>query len=127
MTKYDENNFFKATSAVFDICAKPERTPDYVSECGSEYWYADGKVIRNSDHWGYGVASCNWWIREFDMIFVDFMTSCDGFLGVSLRDICGASEVCASCDFNDFRDAYEFRAEYEARGCEIGHKVNRLF
>lgn len=127
MSEYNESNFFETTSAVFDICERPERTPDFVSGSGSEYWYEDGKVIRNSDHWGNGIASCNWWIRDFDMMFCDFMSSYNGFLGIGLIDVCGKTEVCASCDFEGFRDLFEFRKEYDAVASEIGFKVNPLF
>ncbi len=40
----------------------PQRTPDYVSDSGSKYWYVGDSVIRQSDHWG-NVASCYWTIN----------------------------------------------------------------
>ena len=56
----NEDDFFDATAAVFRPAKRPDREPDYVSGSGSRYWYQDGGVYRESDHWGAGVASCNW-------------------------------------------------------------------
>lgn len=121
MKSFNENNFFDATAAVFSICATPDRTPDYVSVSGSAYWYENGGVVRNSDHWGYGVASCNWWVREMDMIHHE---SADAF---ALLDAFGADRVSAFCDFADFRDVDDFRAEWESAKREVSFKVNPLF
>ena len=45
--------------------SRPKGKPDYVSRTrdgrvSSEYWYTDDGVIRGSNHWGKGVASCDW-------------------------------------------------------------------
>lgn len=45
--------------------SRPKGKPDYVSRTrdgrvSSEYWYTDDGVVRGSDHWGKGVASCDW-------------------------------------------------------------------
>lgn len=36
----------------------------YTDKKGSEYWYTNDGVYRNSDHWGRRIASCSWWIDE---------------------------------------------------------------
>lgn len=43
-----------------------ERDADYVSQSGSSYWYTDEGVYRSSDHWGEGVASCDWMLDGYD-------------------------------------------------------------
>lgn len=58
----NELNFFVSTKADFAKCDKPAREPDYVSGSGSAYWYTEDGVIRMSDHWGAGVASCDWYL-----------------------------------------------------------------
>ncbi len=61
----DKNNFFINTMAEFEKTERPNREPDYVSKdrnghISSRYWYTDDGVIRGSNHWGNGVASCDW-------------------------------------------------------------------
>lgn len=56
----DKNNFFVGTMAKFNEVDKPNREPDFVSDSGSVYWYTKDGVVRGSDHWGIGVASCDW-------------------------------------------------------------------
>lgn len=56
----NKSNFFIATEANFEQCAKPKREPDYVSDSGSAYWYLAEGVVRQADHWGYRIASCTW-------------------------------------------------------------------
>jgi hypothetical protein len=122
MTKYNAENFFNHTAAVFTTCDEPEREPDYISGLdGSKYWYTDDGVIRTSDHWGYGIASCNWWLRELDMIHHGSV----GFDG--LLDAFGKSTVCAYCPFDGFHDADELYKEYEQVKKSISFKVNQLF
>lgn len=121
MTKYNENNFFELTAAVFDVCETPDREPDYVSGSGSAYWYENDGVIRRSDHWGGYVASCKWWLRGFDMKFSSMIEMAD------LLDEFGDIEVSAFCKFDAFRDVNEFREEWDKVKKEIGFKVNPLF
>lgn len=59
---YDEDNFYLATMADWSPCERPNREPDHESNSGSCYWYTPEGVIRESDHWGQGVASCDWYI-----------------------------------------------------------------
>ena len=66
----NKNNFYIDTIADFEsVKSRPRKTPDYVSHyfdkngkyrVSSEYWYQDDYVIRGSDHWGIGIASCDW-------------------------------------------------------------------
>lgn len=57
---YGIHNYFMGTTAVFEPCPDPTRSPSFVSKSGSEYWYTDDGVIRRSNHWGTGIASCDW-------------------------------------------------------------------
>lgn len=73
-----KENFYIATKATFDGCRRPSRKPDFVSRCGSEYWYTPNGVIRCSDHWSIyydarhkcspirqrKIASCFWGLRS---------------------------------------------------------------
>lgn len=59
----DRNNFYKFTEGHFAPCPIPDREPDYHSQTSS-YWYTDEGVIRQSDHWGSGIASCSWTLGE---------------------------------------------------------------
>lgn len=112
--KYEAGNFFENTAAVFDLCEKPNREPDYISASGSAYWYVDGGVVRCSDHWGWGVASCNWYLRELDMSW----GSVANFITLDINF--GAEEVSAFCKFDDF----EFVSDaFSKLGNEFG-KVN---
>lgn len=61
-------NFFINTMAEFEKTERPNREPDYVSKdrnghISSRYWYTDEGVIRGSNHWGNGVASCDWLLK----------------------------------------------------------------
>jgi hypothetical protein len=75
---FDKDNFYNRTMAIFEPCAKPELTPDYVSFSritgarSSEYWYGQDDngfyVIRESDHWSERgdclfITNC-WWTLE---------------------------------------------------------------
>lgn len=42
----------------------PQREPDFKSRSGSKYWYENDFVIRQSDHWGRTIASCNWLLNS---------------------------------------------------------------
>lgn len=121
MTTYDESNFFDGTAAIFDLCETPSTEPDYVSASGSKYWYVNGGVVRSSDHWGDGIASCSWYIRELDMHFHANLCA-DG-----LYDALGEYEVSAFCKFGGFRDRAEVSARYWEIKREIAFKANRLF
>lgn len=65
MSKYTFENFFDGTYAEWvradfgELWPLVNRTPDYVSNSGSRYWYTADRVYRLSDHWG-DVASCYW-------------------------------------------------------------------
>lgn len=66
----NENNFFIDTIGFFDkIMYKPDKKPSYISynrdgEISSEYWYTSEGVIRGSNHWGLGIASCDWLFKD---------------------------------------------------------------
>lgn len=61
---YNQDNFFSNTMAAFQRCESPDRPADYESNSGSKYWYGDEGVIRESDHWGTGIASCDWYLDD---------------------------------------------------------------
>jgi hypothetical protein len=64
-----KDNYYFDTMAEFDpMKSRPRRQPDYVSrdrngKVSSEYWYTEDGVVRGSDHWGEGVASCDWSLK----------------------------------------------------------------
>ncbi len=98
---FNSSNYYTATKASFTSCAKPETTPDYISDSGSRYWYTDEGVIRFSNHWGYGIASCDWLLDGVeDSSFADGEGGRAGYCNWSdfeftrERDICvyGVSE-----------------------------------
>jgi len=60
----DEYNFFTETMVIYQETTKPDREPDFTSDSGSRYWYSKEGVIRGSDHWGNGVARCDWAFRQ---------------------------------------------------------------
>lgn len=66
----NKDNFFVETIAKFkQIARRPSREPDHVSlnsraKVSSEYWYTKDGVIRGSNHWGTGIASCDWALEE---------------------------------------------------------------
>lgn len=61
--EFGPDNFYIETEANFaEVEDRPQGAPDYTSESGSEYWYFPDGVIRGSDHWGYGVGGCNWYL-----------------------------------------------------------------
>lgn len=63
--KIDKNNFFESTACNWkQVNDKLEKDPDYTSDSGSKYWYTDKGVYRLSDHWGFGVGSCDWLLNE---------------------------------------------------------------
>lgn len=54
------DNFYSNTITTYKQCDKPNRKPDHISDSGSMYWYRKDGVIRGSNHWGNGVANCDW-------------------------------------------------------------------
>lgn len=89
----NKDNFFWRTDAVFTkISRRPGRKPDFVSRgrdgrVSSEYWYTQNGVIRGSNHWGVGVASCNWAIKGISM---------------SVEKVTKTNKLYAGADWNDF-------------------------
>lgn len=59
------DNFYDSTACDWkEVKSHPEGKPDYESDSGSKYWYTDSGVYRESDHWGFGVGSCDWTLNE---------------------------------------------------------------
>lgn len=75
--KINKNNFFENTYAIFKtVKSRPDKKPDFVSESkygvlSSEYWYTSDGVIRGSDHWGQGIRSCDWYLDNKLVPFVE--------------------------------------------------------
>ena len=83
----DANSFYVSTVADFmSVPGHPARPADYESESGSRYWYSDKGVIRESNHWGRGVASCDWYLDGDEY-------------GWSYRD----APACGFCAWGDFK------------------------
>lgn len=57
------DNFYKFTNGHFAPCSIPDREPDYRTK-NSSYWFSDEGVVRLSDHWGTGIASCSWTLGD---------------------------------------------------------------
>lgn len=53
-------NFWDRSSGTWDVCDSPNCNPTIDSPNGSKYWIYDKYVIRCSDHWGHGIADCDW-------------------------------------------------------------------
>jgi hypothetical protein len=47
----------------------PNKEPNFVSNSGSKYWYIEEteEVIRQSNHWGRTIASCNWLLDGYSV------------------------------------------------------------
>lgn len=56
---FNRNNFHKRTFCIFRSAATPNRLPDHTSKSGSQYWFGQDGVFRNSNHWG-RAAKCKW-------------------------------------------------------------------
>ena len=64
-SKITKDNFFDCTACNWkQVNNTMEKDPDYVSDSGSKYWYTESGVYRLSDHWGFGVGSCDWLLNE---------------------------------------------------------------
>ena len=68
---YSSDNFYMGTEASWEDAEEPEREADYVSDSGSAYWYTEGGVFRKSNHWGYEVASCDWFLGDDESSWED--------------------------------------------------------
>lgn len=68
---YNSENFYMGTEASWADAEAPEREADYISDSGSEYWYTEGGVFRKSNHWGYEVASCDWFLGDEESAWED--------------------------------------------------------
>ena len=109
MNKITRTNFFERTNAIFSaVDTLPQRRPNYTSY-RSAYWYTDSGVFRRSDHWGRGIRTCNWLLREYPgQSFFDIFS-----------DHCGdwpLGERVGFCAWHDFKNPGEG-----------GKLTNRLF
>ena len=83
-------NFFVATQGFFSPCSEPVRKPDFVSNGAgtSVYWYEDDMVIRKSNHWGFGIRKCDWFLA--------------GENANNVNDLKTDDITVAKCSFDDF-------------------------
>lgn len=95
----NRDNFMNNTMAVFDkVSRRPKDEPDYTShtrdgKVSSEYWYTDDGVIRGSDHWGVGIASCDWALKDKNGKVI---------YGDRYGEISKTSKLYGKADWNDF-------------------------
>lgn len=66
----NRDNFYHNSIGFWNPAEPPDREPDYISISDtygtvSSYWYEPEGVYRESDHWGYDVASCSWFYDLF--------------------------------------------------------------
>lgn len=59
-----EMNYFENTLVMYTETKKPKGDPDFESDSGSRYWYSKEGIVRGSDHWGNGVANCDWALKR---------------------------------------------------------------
>ena len=65
---YNDENYFMGTEANWQSAEWPEDGVfDYESRSGSRYIYTDEGVYRMSNHWGSGVATCDWYLDGDDI------------------------------------------------------------
>lgn len=61
--KFGPDNFYQDTEVDYqEIGERPLGDPDYTSDSGSEYWHFPEGVVRGSNHWGYGIGGCHWYL-----------------------------------------------------------------
>lgn len=105
---YNKANYYMGTEASWSDAEAPEREPDYISDSGSAYWYTERGVFRESNHWGYEVASCDWFLGEKESAWLD----CHG-----LR--------CGYCPWRDFEPKdYELTVYNVPEAIAIDHDCN---
>ena len=93
MTQYNRENYYLGTTAVFKSYDAPDTAPDYISDSGSAYWYVAGGVVRRSNHWGTGCASCDWFLD--DTVEQSSFAWCGG-------------QATGFCRYEDFEPAEEY-------------------
>lgn len=118
-TKYNKDNFFLSTSAIFTPVAMPKRKPDFVSDSGSKYWYTKKGVVRASDHWGMRIASCNWALLADGETALNYL---------AIDNECLWNEKAGFCKWSDFASAgsfpYEVYANASVKWSEVRNEFN---
>jgi len=92
--RFDAENFYISTRAIFQKVPIPERAPDYISESGSKYFFSKTGVTRVSNHWGMGIATCDWYLGSRDNFNDNFKIPVAGF-----------------CAFVDFKNSDKYNIE----------------
>lgn len=111
-----QSNYTKETEAIFREIPVPEKTPDYVSQSGTQYWIDSDGVTRYSDHCGANIgtmnARCNWFIGEQNQ-YEQSRNYTGGYR-------CGRSE------FNNFKDlAYKRDSNINVESKKKQYNENR--
>lgn len=98
--KFTKIDFFLNTQANFIEVEIPKESPDYTSNSGSQYYYTESGVIRVSNHWGRGIASCYWNLNS------------------------GYSEEFKAgyCDWDEFKSYYTFKFDNDGQFSQRGKK-----
>ncbi len=97
MSKISKENFFRFTYANFQQLDReeyPTRSPDFISNSGSKYWYTKEGVIRYSTHWNRHVATCKW-----------FLNNCNAYGG--------KYGYCKFKDFQEIKGSFDFEQYFE--------------
>jgi hypothetical protein len=90
------------TEAFFTKCENPNRTPDYISESGSKYYYTKEGVIRESNHWGSDISTCRWFLDFNNLIYFEKKVSRHN-IEVIIK--CYKLEVVSGfCKWSDFKE-----------------------
>lgn len=101
---FNKNNFFECTRATFTSCARPNRSPDFISrdkfgDISSEYWYTKKGVIRNSSHWSFIKGR---FLNTFNVRPTVRVSRCFWKLN-NLKGIDFRGAACGFCSWNKFR------------------------
>lgn len=99
MSIANKDNFYMGTEANFKKANKPNNKADYISASGSQYWYTEKGVFRFSDHWGSGINTCNWYLKD----------DAEGF-------------KCGYCSFKNFKLVREFKFDVYVKNYEFFDK-----
>jgi hypothetical protein len=83
-------NFYISTTATFTEIKKiPDGFLEFFKSKGSQYFTNELKdvVVRKSDHWGYGIRHCNWFLKGHEKEFCGHWKNQKGkfmYIGIAL-------------------------------------------
>jgi hypothetical protein len=80
---------------------------NFLSPNGSAYIYTDQGVYRNSDHWGDGIASCDWYLPSFNgRLIKEKQFGKKLYKGKPTTAFCKWKDFFPREDFNKIHDAW---------------------